>query len=70
MNDLPSRIGLLIRKSRIEKKITQEKLALLCNIDRSYLGRIERGEVNITVVKLYEIAAVLKVQPRELLPDI
>lgn len=70
MNDLPSQIGLLIRKSRIEKKITQEKLALLCNIDRSYLGRIERGEVNITVVKLYEIAAVLKVQPRELLPDI
>ncbi|MCJ9253885.1 helix-turn-helix domain-containing protein [Acinetobacter baumannii] len=70
MTNLPSQIGLLIRKSRIEKKITQEKLALLCNIDRSYLGRIERGEVNITVVKLYEIAAVLKLQPRELLPDI
>ncbi|WP_407501756.1 helix-turn-helix domain-containing protein [Acinetobacter baumannii] len=70
MTNLPSQIGLLIRKSRIEKKITQEKLALLCNIDRSYLGRIERGEVNITVVKLYEIAAVLKLQPRELLPEI
>ncbi|EMC7873021.1 MULTISPECIES: helix-turn-helix domain-containing protein [Acinetobacter calcoaceticus/baumannii complex] len=70
MSDLPSQIGLLIRKSRIEKKITQEKLALLCNIDRSYVGRIERGEVNITVVKLYEIAAVLKLQPKELLPDI
>ncbi len=28
---------------RIEQKITQEKLALLCNIDRSYVGRIERG---------------------------
>lgn len=70
MNDLPSQIGFLIRKSRIEKKITQEKLALLCNIDRSYLGRIERGEVNITVMKLYEIALILELHPKELLPDI
>lgn len=68
MNDLAQRIGHAIRSCRIEQKITQEKLALLCNIDRSYLGRIERGEVNITVLKLYEIAQVLKVAPHYLLP--
>ncbi|WP_335968409.1 helix-turn-helix transcriptional regulator [Acinetobacter bereziniae] len=53
MNYLAQKIGQAIRMSRTEKKITQEKLALLCNIDRSYLGRIKRGEVNITVLKLY-----------------
>ncbi|MDA3508736.1 helix-turn-helix domain-containing protein [Acinetobacter junii] len=68
MNDLAQRIGLTIRSCRIEQKITQEKLALLCNIDRSYVGRIERGEVNITILKLYEIAQVLKVAPHDLLP--
>ncbi|NUF35943.1 helix-turn-helix transcriptional regulator [Acinetobacter oleivorans] len=69
MQDLSIKIGQLIRKKRKEKQISQEKLALLCNIDRSYLGRIERGEVNITVLKLYEIAEVLKANAEELLPD-
>lgn len=41
---------------------------LLTDIDRSYVGRIERGEVNITVEKLYQIANVLKCSPSELLP--
>ena len=68
MSDLALKIGLAIRVCRTEQKITQEKLALLCNIDRSYLGRIERGEVNITVLKLYEIANILKVEPHRLLP--
>ncbi|MBJ8424308.1 helix-turn-helix transcriptional regulator, partial [Acinetobacter baumannii] len=37
--------------------------------DRSYLGRIERGEVNLTVDKLYQIAQVLQISPKDLLPD-
>ncbi|MFC1397975.1 helix-turn-helix domain-containing protein [Acinetobacter lactucae] len=69
MQDLSIKIGQLIRKKRKEKEISQEKLALLCNIDRSYLGRIERGEVNITILKLYEISNILGTNPKELLPD-
>ena len=68
MLELSIEIGQLIRKKRKEKKFTQEALALQCGIDRSYLGRIERGEVNITVLKLYEIASILKVEPYHLLP--
>ncbi|HFE9908098.1 helix-turn-helix transcriptional regulator [Acinetobacter baumannii] len=69
MQDLSIKVGQLIRKKRKEKEISQEKLALLCNIDRSYLGRIERGEVNITILKLYEISNILDADPKELLPD-
>ncbi|MDH2524966.1 helix-turn-helix transcriptional regulator [Acinetobacter baumannii] len=69
MQDLSIKVGQLIRKKRKEKEISQEKLALLCNIDRSYLGRIERGEVNITILKLYEISNILEANPKELLPD-
>ncbi|HAV4865774.1 MULTISPECIES: helix-turn-helix domain-containing protein [Acinetobacter calcoaceticus/baumannii complex] len=68
MSELSSAIGQLIRNKRIQKKITQEALALQCGIDRSYMGRIERGEVNLTVEKLYEIASVLNVDAKELLP--
>ena len=67
MSELSTEIGRLLRKKRAEKKITQEALALQCGIDRSYLGRIERGEVNITVLKLYELASVLQIDAKELL---
>ncbi|MEF1303553.1 helix-turn-helix transcriptional regulator, partial [Vibrio owensii] len=48
--------------------ISQDKLALTADIDRSYVGRIERGEVNITLEKVYQIATVLGCDVRELLP--
>ena len=70
MTELSIAIGQLIRSKRLELQITQESLALQCGIDRSYVGRIERGEVNITVEKLYEIAEILKITPQELLPQL
>lgn len=68
MSEISSKIGNIIRKKRVEKDITQEMLALQCNIDRSYMGRIERGEVNLTVEKLHMIAKVLEVDVKQLLP--
>ena len=68
MSELSIKIGQLIRNRRLQLKMTQECLALQCGIDRSYMGRIERGEVNLTVEKIYEIASVLKISPKELLP--
>ena len=68
MSELTVAFGLKVRQQRKLKKISQEKLALLCNIDRSYMGRIERGEVNITLEKIYELAKALDVTPENLLP--
>ena len=70
MSDLSVVIGRLVRDSRLERKISQEKLALICNIDRSYLGRVERGEVNITLERLYELANALNIPVYELLPNL
>lgn len=67
MTELAIALGRNIRKIRKEKNLSQEKLALMCGLDRSYMGRIERGEVNITVLKLYEISKVLEVDIRILL---
>ncbi len=68
MQNLSKKLGERIRNERIKQGISQENLALLTDIDRSYVGRIERGEVNITVEKLYQIADVLKCSPSGLLP--
>ena len=69
MSELTVSFGLLVREQRKLKKISQEKLAFLSNIDRSYMGRIERGEVNITIEKIYELAKSLDVSVKDLLPD-
>jgi transcriptional regulator with XRE-family HTH domain len=61
-------VGGNIRAQRKARRLSQDALALACSIDRSYTGRIERGEVNITVKKLYRIASVLTCEPAELLP--
>ncbi|EJI85115.1 hypothetical protein AEST_22170 [Alishewanella aestuarii B11] len=69
MADLAKQLGENIRKRRVEIGLSQDNLALNANIDRSYIGRIERGEVNITVEMLCKIAAYIKIDPRELLPE-
>ena len=68
MSELTIQFGQLVRKYRKEKNMSLEQLALLCNMDRSYLGRIERGEVNLTLEKIYDLARNLKVLPTQLLP--
>lgn len=69
MKELATALGRNIRQKRKEKGFSQDAFALATGIDRSYIGRIERGEVNITVEKLYEIALVLGCDPAFLLPD-
>lgn len=69
MDQLAKALGERIRYQRKTRGLSQDALALTCNIDRSYVGRIERGEVNITVEKLYRIADVLACSPVSLLPQ-
>lgn len=61
--------GRNLRAIRKSKGFSQERLAHEAGIDRSYLGRIERGEVNVTLEKIYLLANCLFCPPRELMPD-
>lgn len=53
--------GKRVREVRKDKGISQEKLAEMAGIDRSYMGNIERGEKNITLKKIYEICDALQI---------
>lgn len=70
MGLLAKAIGVRIRTERKNRNLSQDALALACGIDRSYMGRIERGEVNITIEKLYVIADLLACEPFKLLPEL
>ncbi|SDU25023.1 Helix-turn-helix domain-containing protein [Pseudomonas pohangensis] len=70
MDNLAKALGERIRTRRKACGISQDVLAVACSIDRSYMGRIERGEVNISVEKLYRIAGELACKPSSLLPKL
>lgn len=52
-------LGAAIREVRLAKGISQERLALLADVDRSYVGRIERGDNNVALLTLARLASAL-----------
>ncbi|MEO8401054.1 MAG: helix-turn-helix transcriptional regulator [Gammaproteobacteria bacterium] len=64
------KIGKKIREARKAKGFSQEDFAAEANLARSYLGRLERGEQNISIQNLIQIALTLKVELYELLPPL
>lgn len=52
-------LGAAIRARRSRAKISQEKLAAMAELDRSYLGQVERGENSVALHPLIRIAAAL-----------
>jgi len=59
--------GKHVRQLRLQREWSQEKLADLCGLDRTYIGGIERGERNVSLVNIHRIAEALGVAPAELL---
>lgn len=64
-------IGWNLRRLRVERGLSQERLALAAGIDRAYVGRVERGSENVTITTLEAMAVALSVPVASLLiePD-
>jgi transcriptional regulator with XRE-family HTH domain len=60
------RFGARLRTLRKARKMSQEAVALAAGLDRSYLGRIERGQVNVSLINIERIADALGVRMGEL----
>jgi transcriptional regulator with XRE-family HTH domain len=56
-----------VRKHRLDMQLSQEELADLCGLHRTYIGGVERAERNITLSTLEKIAKSLNVAPIDLL---
>lgn len=54
-------LGSKIKQLRVKKEWSQERLGFKANLDRTYIGGIERGERNLTVLNLKKIADALEV---------
>jgi transcriptional regulator with XRE-family HTH domain len=58
--------GERVRSLRKQKGLSQESLALACDLDRTYIGSVERGERNISLLNISKIAIALGVPAKEL----
>jgi transcriptional regulator with XRE-family HTH domain len=59
--------GERLRQLRKDAGLSQEGLAHKANLDRSYVGAVERGEVNISLINICILADAIGVQPHDLL---
>jgi transcriptional regulator with XRE-family HTH domain len=66
MDDIRVRFGRAVRQKRNKLGVSQEAFADLCELDRTYIGGIERGERNVALVNIEKIARALKLSLSEL----
>ena len=63
------RFGAAVRARRAELGLSQEALADYAEIDRSHMGKIERGERNVTFLNIVRIAKAIQCEPSDLFID-
>jgi transcriptional regulator with XRE-family HTH domain len=66
MDDIRIRFGKAVRQKRHKLGISQEAFADLCELDRTYVGGIERGERNVALVNIEKIARALELSLSDL----
>lgn len=64
------RLGDRIIEERKKQKLSQEQLALLSEMDRTYLARIEEGKANPSIKILYKLSRILRIKIHDLLKGV
>ena len=62
--------GIVLKKNRINKNMTQEQLAFNSDLDRTYIGLLERSKRQPTIETIFKISQVLEIKPHELIKEI
>jgi transcriptional regulator with XRE-family HTH domain len=68
--DWRAKVGEKVRALRLERSMTQEQLAFDADIDLTYLGGIERGKRNPSLLVMVRLATSLNVTPADILSDL
>ncbi len=67
--NIKQKFGAKIKELRKQKRLSQEKLANLADIDRTYLPTIEKGERNVSIEVIEKLANALNVEIKDLFDE-
>lgn len=70
MKMIQEKLGQKIREQRVAIGLSQEELAGVCGLHRTYIGSVERGERNISLQNIVLIARALSISPATLIEGI
>ena len=59
--------GKVLRELREDNKVSQEKLAEYCDLDRTYISLLERGLRQPTITTIFKLAKALKISPSKMI---
>jgi transcriptional regulator with XRE-family HTH domain len=65
-HEIKNRFGSRVKELRQKKGLSQESLAHVCGLDRTYVGSVERGERNISLLNIHLIARALGIPVKDL----
>lgn len=65
-NDIEKAFGQAVRKLRLERNLSQEKLSELSGLDRSYVSEIERGKKTASIRTVIKLAVGLEISPTKI----
>jgi transcriptional regulator with XRE-family HTH domain len=63
---LLAKFGARVRRERLALGLSQEKLALDCGLDRTYISSLERGKRNVSLINIHKLATALGIPAAEL----
>jgi transcriptional regulator with XRE-family HTH domain len=69
MSTIRKRLGQAVRRLRLAAGYSQESFADHAKVHRTYMGTVERGEVNLTLENIEKLAVALEMSPWELLRE-
>lgn len=67
---IQEKIGIALRTYREQSGLSQEQLSFKANLHRTYIGSVERGERNISVINIIALCKALKVKPSDLFKNL
>lgn len=69
-HDIRRALGQIVRKLRFDQNISQEKIAELGSLDRSYISEIENRDKTASIITVYKLSVALGIKPSEFMHEL